>query len=425
MTEVALRSAREPRDVARDRRDYYRWLDTEKSVEFGSTFEDRETGEVHSYAHWAPTALEAQQQFELDLPGYSKNHMIRKRLAEVLEQRVLPLGVNVKYVSKVIERLRRARWSGAVGYSLAKGKTVVYWDEKAGLSRLCPDDAREESQRLSRKVLDPLEACQAAGDTLHYAVFTTPNVAAGRLRSEMASIMARFRRLILKARYADGSPVFPEIKGALCVLEAPLGSQREWNVHVNVILVAGPNGINYQKLRNRWHWNVEIQQLAQGPGVVKGALCELIKYAVAATVAKSAEKATAGNGGGGSEEKRLPPPPMLDWTGSELLEWLRAMRGFRRTRTYGCLFKIKKPEREDLGQIVWLGRIDHDGGRYRVTSALIDSIPEDNSHTLSGVAAYVAMLRGLALPGLKGASTIGADIPRDVLHTLDEKLILP
>jgi len=434
---VALRSCREPLDVQRERRDYYRWWETEKSVEFGAVFRHQATGEVESYAHLAPTALEAQQQLELDLPGYSKNHMIRRALADALEQRALPQArqqqYGIKYVMRCAAQLRAARWSGAVGYSLAKSKSVVFWDQKAGLSRLCPDDAREEAQRLSRRVLGPLEELQADSHALHYCVFTTPNAAAGGLRKEMRSINRRFRSLILK------SDQFPEIKGALCVLEAPLGGSRDWNVHLNVILVV-KGFLDYGKLRRIWHWDVHAQKLAVGPGVVRGALCELIKYAVAATVAKSADKAVcgdqAGEGdagsisargpggpGGAASPPRVSAPPMLEWTGAELLEWLLAMRGFRRTRTYGCLFRLKRPKAEDLGQIVWLGRVDYAGGGYRLSSRLLDSIPEDKSSGLSGVAAYVAMLRGLALPGIKGAGTLGQSIPRDVLHTLDENPI--
>jgi len=416
--QLELRSAREPLDVQRERRDYYRWLAVQKSNEFGQTFTDQETGEVHSYAHWAPVALEANQQLELDLPGYSKNHAIRQRMAEVITERAVPVArerqYGIRYLSRCSEQLQQARWSGAVGYSLSKGKNIVFWDTKAGLSRLCPDDAREEAQRLSKKVLGPLEDAQADGRSLHYAVLTRPNAAAGGLRKEMGGICKTFRDRILK------SGDFPEIEGALCVLEAPLGSSRDWNVHLNVIFVV-KGFFDYEKLRRKWHWNLDIRKLAQGPGVVKGALTELIKYAVAATVAKSAEKAAGASPSGGKEE-RSPPPPMLEWTGAELFEWLMAMRGFRRTRTYGCLYRLKRPEADDLGQIVWLGRIDHQGGRYRLSSALLDSIPEDKSSGQSVMQRYISMLKGLALPGIRGAGTLGDTIERDAVHRSLEQL---
>ena len=404
---------REPLDIQRERREYYRGLQVEESTQLGAIFRNQASGGVESYAHWAPTALEAHEQLELALPGLSLRHAIRKALADALEQRVLPL-LNAKWVHNYIHRLRCARWHGMWGYSIAKGKSVVFWDDKAGLSRLCPDDAREEAQRLSRRVLDPLEALQASGHALHYCVFTTPNAAAGGLRKEMVSICKRFRRLILK------SGEFPQIKGALCVLEAPLGAARDWNVHLNVILVVD-GYLDYGELRRKWYYDLGgARKLAVGPGVVKGALTELIKYAVAATVAKSAEKAAAEEGAAAGNRK--PPPPMLEWTGEELLEWLRAMRGFRRTRTYGCLFRLPKPKAEDLGQVIWLGPISHDGSDYRVSSALLNSITEDKSTGLKGPAAYIAMLRGLALPGLRGAGSLGDQIPRDALHRSIEQL---
>lgn len=398
--------ARDPLDVQRDRLDYYRWLQTEESKEFGAVFTDQATGETHSYAAWAPTAMQAQEQLELDLPGYSMHHAIRRQLAEAIEQRVLPL-CGGKWVHNYIDRLRGARWSGAYGFSVSKGKAVMFWDDKAGLSRLCPDDAREEAMRLQRKVLDPLEALQVDGHALHYVVLTSQNAAPGGLRREMVSICRRFRHSILKAKHADGSLIFPEIKGALCVLEAPLGSARDWNVHLNVILVV-KGYLDYEKLRRRWHWNLEARKLAEGPGVVRGALTELIKYAVAATVAKSAQKSLEA---GSAPSDRPPPPPMLEWTGAELLEWLRAMRGFRRTRTYGCLFRLKKPKAEDLGQIIWLGRVDYRAGRYRLSSALLDSIPEDKSMGLSAAERWLALKKALGLAGIAGAGSLGESIP--------------
>ena len=394
----------------RERRDYHRWLLMEESKEFGATFTDQASGEVHSYAAWAPAALEAQQQLELDLPGYSKNHMIRQRLASKLDAEVVPVArerhFGALYSTNCAKRLWRARWSGAIGYSLAKQKTIIYWDDKAGLSRLCPDDAREESMRLSRKLVEPLEALQADGHSLHYCVFTTPNVPQGNLRKEMVSICKRFRRLL---------KVFPEVKGALCVLEAPLSSRRDWNVHLNVVL-AVKGYLDYAKIQHQWHWNVEMRKLPVGPGVVRSALAEVIKYAVAATVAKSAQKAAEGDGGGGGEAKRIPPPPMLEWTGEELFEWLMAMRAFRRTRTYGCLYRLKKPKAEDLGQILWLGSTWHEGGRYRVASALLDSIPEDKSSGLSRAQRWQTLMRQLKPQGIDTVMGLIGSIPRDLVH---------
>jgi hypothetical protein len=421
----------EPLDIQRERRWYHRQLQIDGSTEFGATFTHQDTGEVQSFAHWAPTAYEAQQQLELDLPGYSKNHEIRRQLADALDQRAIAVARRkqwgVKYLDNCIKRLRMARWSGAVGFSLAKGKTIIYWDEKAGLSRLCPDDAREESMRLTRKLVDPLEALQADGHSLHYCVFTTPNVGPGKLRKEMVSICKRFRRLLKD---------LPEVKGALCVLEAPLSSRRDWNVHLNVVL-AVKGFCDYEKIRRQWHWNVEMRKLPIGPGVVRGALAEVIKYAVAATVAKSADKACRAEGdghdarastpdhpSGRGEGASSPPvsiaPPMLEWTGEELFEWLMAMRAFRRTRTYGCLFRLKKPKAEDLGQIIWLGSTWYEGNRYRVASALLDSIPEDKSTGLTRAERWQTLMRELKPAGIDQVVGLIDSIPRDVVHRTAE-----
>lgn len=70
---------------------------------------------------------------------------------------------------------------------------------------------------------------------------------------------------------------------------------------------------------------------------------------------------------------------MLAWAGVELAEWLRAFHGFRRTRSYGLLYGVKRPESEGLGVIAWLGRIVWQAGRYCHRLALLDSIPEDKS----------------------------------------------
>ncbi len=49
------------------------------------------------------------------------------------------------------------------------------------------------------------------------------------------------------------------------------------------------------------------------------------------------------------------PPAMCDWSGQELLEWLQAFRGFRRTRTYKQLFRLPKPEPDSLAGYLWVG----------------------------------------------------------------------
>ena len=367
----------------------------ERAGEFGAT-RTNDQGETLSYAALAPTALQASEQLSLDLSGYTERKAIRDLLADKLDREVLP-GATDKWLQNYPERLRTARTHAQFGIRLNTGKAIAYWDTKAGLSRLCPDDAREEAMRLRRRFVPARDKLREEGHRFLYAVFTMPNSAAGELREGMGAIFDRFKRL-LKAKNADGEKLFPQIKGSLCVLEAPLGAERDWNVHLNVIMPV-KGFLNFGELRKQWHWNVEMQWISDAPGAFESAFAELIKYAVAATVAKSATH-RAQNG-------RKPPPPMLEWSGAELLEWLRAMHGFRRTRAYGALYGLETPEAEDIGPVVWIGTVTFSGGRYRHRCTLLESIPEDKFSGRTAAERYLGLIRGLAPGGLVGAGELG------------------
>ena len=88
---------------------------------------------------------------------------------------------------------------------------------------------------------------------------------------------------------------------------------------------------------------------------------------------------------------------MLDWTGPELAEWLEAFHGFRRTRTYGVLYRLPKPE-PDVGPIVWVGRVSMECGRYVHSCPLLDSIPEDKSLHLSPLERFKKLCRQMHPP---------------------------
>ena len=367
----------------------------DRAGEFGSTFTHED--ETHSYAALAPAALAANEQLELDLPGYSLRAAIRAALADKIAREVLPLAsAGDEWLERYPERLRLARQSGQWGLRLNDGKLIAYWDNKAALARLCPDDAREEAMRLRRRVQPAHDELRKSGHRFLYAVFTMPNSAAGELRNGMAAIYRRFRDL-LRARRPDGELLFPQIKGALAVLEAPLGRRRDWNVHLNVLLPV-KGFLDFAELRHWWRWNVEMRWIPDAPGAFQGAFAELIKYAVAATVSKSAEHASDGS---------TRAPPMLEWTGDELLEWLRAMHGFRRTRSYGALYGLDEPESEEVGPVVWLGTVTLQRGRYVHRCALLDSIPEDKFSGMSAAERWLALKRALIPGGLAGAGELG------------------
>jgi hypothetical protein len=406
----------EPGSLPLDLADQYaqRLREIHRSGEFGATFTDH-NGEVRSFAHWAPAALPSQEQLELGFKGHAENEAIRLRLAKRFDglARVSPED---RYLERYAERLEEARPSGQVGYNLKTGKYVKMWDEKAGLSRFCPDDARDESGRMVRRYMPHLVAKQKAGYRLQSGVLTIPNPAPGQLRQGMTDIFKRLQRRVLKAKFPDGSPRFPEIKGVLAVLEAPLGGYRDWNVHLNVIFVVDEY-LSYGKLRKAWFYDLHIDDpLPEGEAAIRGALSELIKYAVAATVAKSARKAARA-------DDRPPAPPMLEWRDDELLEWVRGMRGFRRSRSYGCLYGLPEvePDADLLGPILWLCTFNTRGGGrgFDLRIPLLRSIPEDKSIGRSPIEQWLAMKKSLDPDALAAAGTLGDQIPPHVLAEVD------
>lgn len=396
-------------DVARADTYAQRFQQPETSARFGELLVDPCTGELRSYASLIEPTSRAAAQLELNLQHYSSRARLRHMLAQKIEREVVPV-LPLPWVQKIPDKLRNARRTGTFGVSAENGRGIVLWDDKASLSRLCPDDAREEAQRLQKKYLPQVEQAWRDGCHVQYAVFTMPNFAQGELERGMVKIFNRLRDL-LKRTDADGNKVFPEIEGALAVLEAPMAWDRSWNVHLNVMLVVR-GFCDYAKLRRLWHWDVEFRKLPTGDiDALKKSFRELIKYAVQTTVEKSHAKsgelehgpeAGAGAGAGSGAERddgnspaaagarlgspdlpeepcRAAPPPMLAWAGQELAEWLLAMHGFRRTRSYGCLYGAPKPEKADLAEFVWVGFVRWRDGRYRAHVRLLDSIPEDKS----------------------------------------------
>lgn len=378
----------------------------DQAAEFGRTYVDHE-GEIHSYASLAPLALAQQDQLELELTGYSRREAIRRAVATKIRNEILPIAGD-KWMQDIPDRLEDARQSGKTGIRLRDGKRVFCWDTKAGLARLCPDDAREEALRLRRRVMPTAQKLRDEGLRFLFCVLTIPNAGAGDLRRGMESAFDRLKAF-LASKTNSGEKKFPEIRGALAVLEAPLGQSRDWNVHLNVILVV-KGFLDFGKLRAQWHWHVGgCKWIAPAPGAFEAAMAELIKYPVVAMAEKSAAHAEEGS----------KAPPMLEWRPGELVEWLRAMRGFRRTRAYGALYGAKAPEAEDQGPIVWLWRVGLVAGRYVATSALLKSIPEDKS---GGAPPLEALRRQLAPGGVRGAAHLGDRIERDALHSSLERL---
>jgi hypothetical protein len=450
----------------------------EEAGQFGAVFRDQESGETISYAYWAQSAA-AQEQLELDLSGPNFRAAVRARLA--VRFRGLHAKTCMRRYQRIAERLEKARQHARIAYSVKANKLIPFWDEKAGLARYCPDDAREEAMRVDRRYRPALLEAHRKGYKIYYCVLTSPNRGAGELKKMQRQQFKRFRSL-LQRRYEDGSLLFPEIEGALVVQESPLGWARDWHAHLNVIFVVRGR-LDFKKLQKHWSHMLRISPpLAEGlegeaaERCIGNALRELIKYAVAAVSAKSEQKAygkeegTNGDGGrrghpagrsdgqrdrsaesgrcdvendpdalagspalaggcGGRDDGGVDPrklrddrtaPAMIDWTDEELIEWDTAQRGHRRTRSYGCLYGVPRPPKEDMGQLEFVGYRVLRGGGYRDFLAPVKFIPEDKSSGQSVMQRYISMLRGLALPGIRGAGTLGDSIERDALHRSEE-----
>lgn len=249
------------------------------------------------------------------------------------------------------------------------------------------------------------------------------------------------RRVVRQRRIPNKQlkPLFPTV-GAIATLEAPLSASRTWHPHLNVILVTR-GMFDY----SAWwkHWGCVSDWRHLKPGNVAGAFRELIKYAVRAVPEKSAAKAAHGEStcntslkssfssvdspsdmpsakkartsssgttalpsaarssaaakGSARSSTHAPGPAMIEWTGSEWLEWWQAMKGRRRTRTYGELYGLNVEPEERSGRWVTIGKGHYTRTGYQVRIELLECIPGDKS-ILNVRTRYERWLQGMTHP---------------------------
>lgn len=342
--------------------------------------QETEAATQHWYdASWdeMQRVIAAAAQMQLKLPKMDERAHARDRVAHYLETKVAPFMVRKSELG-LSERLRECRQEYRRGI-MPNGKNILRWDRKAGLPLLCPDDAREEAMRLSRRIVPHLMEQLADGCVAHYAVLTMPNVAAGNLRKGMEQLQKRFYSLLRACKRRRDRP-FP-IVGAVSVMECPLGWRRDWHPHLNVIFITDGSFFDYAKFRQHWHYNCELRKLDGKRPAIERSFRELIKYSTRAVPEKSADHASKMRVGWNGEE--IPPAPsMVEWTPQEFLEWWRAHRKFRRSRTYRSLYGIEKPPKCDFSLVRWvaIGRREWAfDGAFREASPLLEFIPGDNS----------------------------------------------
>ena len=341
------------------------------------------------YIDWNPAELEQLLQLvdqqRLEFADEDTHENVRRAVARYLETIVLPASVDPK-VRRLPELLRGARQTCTRRYRRSDHRLITIYDNKAGVPLLDPDDAREEAQRVQRRVVPAvLAALRERGARVYSCVFTVPNSAPGKLRAGMRSLSKRFSLFLRRVKRAKCLPIL----GAYAVMEAPLGGYRDWHPHLNVILVTS-GWFDYGKLRAMWANNVHIERVMPNAryktmeDAVSASLRELVKYAVRATSEKSIAKAKHSADLGAAAD-RPAAPPMVEWNAAEWLEWWYAHKGFRRSRGYGCLFRLDDPEPENLDgfETVATGQRDARGCMvWRWT--LLGSIPGHKSTAATG-----------------------------------------
>ena len=270
----------------------------------------------------------------------------------------------------LVDKMRTCRMSGTYGYqpSDANPKVIVAWDRKCGLTRLCPDEAREEQQRIAERYAPPAVKWQRdkRRRQIQYCVLTWPNVA--------PTALARFKRLMAKHVAAWlKSKVCASVKGALVTQEDPLAADGDWNVHTNLLLLV-EGKFDWSAARKDWHKRTrelfdtehrdfQVHFVDVTGGDIERTIRELCKYSVKHISAKA-------DGTLDHQATLLRPasdaPPLTDWPPERFIEWWKAGKNFRRTRSYGVLYKVPPPDKHSFQGVVWQGRINCnlDAGRY-------------------------------------------------------------
>lgn len=320
-------------------------------------------------------ALLARDEIMQRAEAYKKRAGARKALADYIDNKVVSNVFNRTLIDAA-NRLRKARLTGTWGLR-PNGDVVTIWDDKSELSRLDPDEAREDTMRLAERYGPRLLELYQAGCGIHYFVATVPNVKPGELRSAKQAI---FRRWINFCRIQQGKKkALPEILGSLAVMEDPLSEHDDWNVHLNLIVVTRSrfhSGL-YEKIRRLWKFNIHMRPIAGDTAEIARAFREILKYSARVVPEKSHDKAS---------RHHSDAPAMIEWPVPRFLEWFAAQPRFRRTRTYGCLYgsKVPKPEPMSLEDVTWHGALFCRHDHFWAQDALIDLTPGHKSTSAEG-----------------------------------------
>jgi hypothetical protein len=317
-------------------------------------------------------ALEYHTQLEGKREMWLDHARVRAAVANYLEHSVYPDWGNIEYL-QLANKLRDARPFAFWGVDPFEDadRPAVQWTNRAGLVKLCPDDAREDQQRAINLYTDRLVELGEDGFEIRFAVFTMPNAAQWHLAAAIDATFKRFRNEIVYGRTDGkiarriGDPMrrFPNLIGAWACLETPLSARyawdraNAWNVHLNALLVFKPDPEHpkgwpdYRSIYDAWGARIHWQDVQGGSAdATRAAIRELVKYPLKAVTLKTLEKASSGN---------TAAPALIEWPPEYFVEWWQAHKGLRRARSWGALYANgwPRPERRDPDACDWIGRI--------------------------------------------------------------------
>ena len=336
------------------------------------------------------------------------------------EQMVVDYLSRYSLYPKLIDRLSCCRKHGALGYRCnehGEPRHLVAWSEKCGVTRLCPDESRQEQKRLAKRyvpaMLDWVHA--SPWRQLKQIVLTVPNVPRGQLHKMKRELMERTKKWLkdplgriaplkaelkvtedkamrkqLRKRISEECARLP-IKGALVSQEDPLSKHDNWNVHQNALIeTQGP--FPYAEARMAWYeltkdlfpddaekmkkgWDFFARDITKEKDLTR-AIMELVKYQV--KLVSSSKPGADGTWYGADQA-----PPLVAWPAAAFIEWWEAgysanvdKRGrrspFRRTRSYGALYKLKAEDKPSVEGVTWVGQINYNqaSGRYTLTESI-------------------------------------------------------
>lgn len=289
------------------------------------------------------------------------------QVADYIEQRVVPMteGKEKLKFQKLAFAMHECRTKGCIGLR-ADNTHVIAWDSKCNCGLLCPFESNTETKRLIDKYVPAVTKWLEGGRNrrLFYAVATTPNLPAGQLHEGKRQVFKNWSKLLKRKSMRN-------VKGALVRQEDPLSAKDDWNIHLNCILLV-EGEFNYAQVRKDWGYNIDFQPMRGSiPETVK-TFKEVLKYSVQLVSDKSTQKASSG---------KSHAPALTEWPVDRFLEWFDANGRFRRTRSYGELFRVDTPDTDAEQQIDWIGQISLEGNDYSVRLPFleVDSTQANNS----------------------------------------------